>query len=676
MSALSQAQSNAAPLTRAAPTRAMANAIRALAMDAVEKAKSGHPGMPMGMADVATVLFSQFMNFDPKAGAKWHNRDRFILSAGHGSMLIYALSYLTGYPEMTLEQIRNFRQMGALTAGHPEVHPSVGIEMTTGPLGQGISTAVGFALGERILHARFGDVIDHKTYVIASDGDLQEGISHEACALAGHLKLNKLIVLWDDNGISIDGSTELSFTEDVKARFAAYGWTTLSADGHDMASIEAALTKAQSADAPVLIACKTTIGYGAPTKAGTSGSHGSPLGADEITGTRAKLEWPHAPFEVPEDVLSAWRTVGTQAAEAHSAWQQRFASLPADVKAALDTAMTGGHQGDLAALIETVKKDFLATKPSMATRATSGKVLETLVPAIPEMIGGSADLTGSNNTKIKGPSIINAANGYQGQYIHYGVREHGMAAIMNGMNLHGGIIPYGGTFLCFADYSRPAIRLAALMKTRSIHVMTHDSIGLGEDGPTHQPVEHLASLRAIPNVQVFRPCDGIETAECWELAINNKTGPSVLVLTRQNLPTLRNDADRTNKTAKGAYILEDWQDNGSRKVTLFATGSETSIASDGAKQLRADGYDVRLVSVPCLDLFLEGDAAYIASLCDNDSIKVAVEAGIRQGWDAVIGRKGIFIGMKSFGESAPFELLYEHFGITAKHIAAAVKAAA
>jgi transketolase len=656
--------------------RQMANAIRALAMDAVEKAKSGHPGMPMGMADVATVLYSQFLNFDPSQ-PDWPNRDRFILSAGHGSMLLYALNYLTGYTEMTVDQLKNFRQMGALTAGHPERHLSAGIEMTTGPLGQGISTAVGFALAERILAARFGDdVMDHKTYVIASDGDLQEGISHEACALAGHLKLNKLIVLWDDNGISIDGPTNLSFTEDVLKRYDAYGWATDSCDGHDPMSISQAISRAQTSDKPVIIACKTTIGYGAPTKAGTSSSHGSPLGADEIKGTREALIWPHTPFDVPSDIFDEWREVGKKGAAIRKDWEAKLAKLPAEQAATFKKIMQGGLSADLSKLTVAVKQAFLAEKPSLATRASSGKVLETLVPALPEMIGGSADLTGSNNTKIKGPSVINSENNYHGQYIHYGVREHGMAAVMNGMGLHGGIIPYGGTFLCFADYSRPSIRLAALMKSQVIHVLTHDSIGLGEDGPTHQPVEHLAALRAIPNCEVFRPADAIEAAECWEVAINRKNGPSLLVLTRQNLPTLRDDADATNKTALGAYILQDWDAKAAKKVTIYASGSEVAIAVDGANILRGKGYGVRVVSVPCLDRFMDGDKKAFDALVKNDSIKVAVEAGIRQGWDALIGQDGIFIGMKSFGESAPYELLYKHFGITADDIAQAVAAKA
>ncbi|MBI1327950.1 MAG: transketolase [Alphaproteobacteria bacterium] len=621
-----------------ADLRRYANAIRVLAMDAVEKAKSGHPGMPMGMADVATVLYTKFLKFDARK-PDWFDRDRFILSAGHGSMLLYALNYLLGYEKMTLDELKNFRQLGAITAGHPEVNVAAGIEMTTGPLGQGISTAVGFALAERILNQ------NHHTYVIASDGDMMEGISHEACSLAGHLKLGKLIVLYDDNGISIDGSTALSFTEDVCKRFDAYGWATSKIDGHNFAEIEAALTKAQNSDKPVLIACKTHIGYGAPTKQGSASSHGSPLGTDEIAGTRKNYLWDHAPFEVPEDILAFWRAAGTRTTATAN---------PKDTTASWQNP------------INQAKEFFAKEKPKMATRATSGKVLEFLVPALDNLIGGSADLTGSVNTKVKGPEAISAANNYKGQYIHYGVREHGMAAIMNGMALHGGIIPYSGTFLSFADYCRPSLRLAALMKQRVIHVMTHDSIGLGEDGPTHQPVEHLASLRAIPNLYVFRPCDGIETAESWDCALKLDNAPSVLSLTRQNLQTIREDIAE-NKTARGAYVL--YECPAEPDVTIFATGSEVSIAMEAGKKLGAQGFKVRLVSVPCLDLFWKQDYEYQKSILCNQSLKVAVEAGIRQCWDGMIGQPGLFFGVETFGESAPYEKLYEHFGLTAENIA-------
>lgn len=642
---MSQAQAADAPNAKIdLDLKQMANAIRALSMDAVQKANSGHPGMPMGMADVATVLFSKFLKFDPK-NPTWSNRDRFILSAGHGSMLIYALAYLTGYEEMTLDQIKNFRQLGYKTAGHPEVEPEIGVEMTTGPLGQGISTAPGFALAERILNAKYDKDCDHFTYVIASDGDLMEGISHESCSLAGHLGLNKLIVLYDQNGITIDGSTDLSYTEDPAKRFEAYDWDVQSVDGHNTDEIQKAIEKAKETNTPSLICCRTKIGFGAPTKENSSSSHGAPLGDEEIAGARKNLGWPHAPFEIPDNVLSMWRSLGTQSSKS-----------PA-------------YDIDLSKLEETVadlKKSFAEEKPSKATRQTSGACLEKLVPAISALVGGSADLTGSNNTKVSASKFIEKDD-YDGNYINYGVREHGMAAVMNGMALHGGIIPYSGTFLQFADYCRPSIRLAALMEQRVVHVMTHDSIGLGEDGPTHQPVEHLSALRAIPNCYVYRPCDGVETAECWELAIKNENAPAILALTRQGLPTLRED-DPVNKSSLGAYILEDCAED-EPEVTLFASGSEVHLAIEAAEQL---GDGARVVSVPCMDLFWEQDGEYIQSLLCNKSYKVAIEAGARQSWDRFIGGHGTFIGMNGFGASAPAKDLFEHFGITTKAIVDAV----
>ena len=646
----------------------MANAIRALAMDAVEKANSGHPGMPMGMADVATVLFTKFIKFDPK-NPEWADRDRFILSAGHGSMLQYALLYLLGYNKMTLDQIKNFRQLHALTAGHPEVMPSAGIEMTTGPLGQGISTAPGFALGERILNARFGnDLVDHWTYVIASDGDLMEGISHESCALAGHLKLSKIIVMYDDNGISIDGPTALSYSDDVTKRFESYHWDVQSIDGHDMAAIERAIAHAKTTDKPSLIRCKTKIGFGAPTKENSSSSHGSPLGADELAGAKKNLGWAHGPFEIPDDVLSAWRDAGARSSGLYADWKKRL-DQSAHKAEFLDT-QGGDVAKTIAPMIRDVKKQFVADNKAAATRKTSGQVLEKLVPAVKALIGGSADLTGSVLTQIKNIGNITPGH-FDGQYIHYGVREHGMAAIMNGLALHGGTIPYSGTFLSFADYSRPSIRLAALMKQRVIHVMTHDSIGLGEDGPTHQAVEHVAALRAIPNTYVFRPCDGVETAECWELAINKHTAPSILALTRQNLKPLRTTHTDDNLSARGAYILADAPD---AKVTIWATGSEVEIAMAAKEKLDTAGTPARVISAPCLDLFWDQDKDYVMSLICQDGIKVAIEAAIRMPWDRVIGPHGIFIGMLSFGESAPADILYKHFGITADAVVEQVKA--
>jgi len=645
----------------------LANAIRALAMDAVQAANSGHPGMPMGMADVATVLYSKFLKFDPK-NPEWADRDRFILSGGHGSMLLYALNYLTGYEKMTLEQLKNFRQMGAITAGHPEVEQDAGIETTTGPLGQGIGNSVGFALAERILNGRYGDEItNHYTYVMCGDGDLMEGISHEACSLAGHLCLNKLIVLYDDNSISIDGSTDLTFIDDTTARFDAYGWNTATVDGHDFSEIESAIAEAQQADRPTLISCKTKIGYGAPTKEGSASAHGAPLGEDEIKGARENLNWPHAPFEIPDNILSAWREIGAKGAQEFINWNDRLDA--SDWKDCHTKAFAGDYSGAIAPVIAELKASFAADKPKKATRQTSGMCLEKLVDALWLLIGGSADLTGSNNTKVAASKVINKDD-YEGNYVNYGVREHGMAAAMNGLTLHGGLLPYAGTFMQFADYSRPAIRLAALMKQRAVHVMTHDSIGLGEDGPTHQPVEHLAALRAIPNCYTYRPCDGVETAECWELAINSKDAPSILALTRQGLPTLRDNSD-DNKVARGAYILKE--SAGDPDVTLFASGSEVEIAHDAYERLTGEGIAVRLVSVPCMDLFFEQDGEYFQKLVCNKSVKIAVEAGIRQGWDRIIGGHSTFIGMDSFGASAPADQLYKHFGITADAVVEAAK---
>jgi transketolase len=643
----------------------MANAIRALAMDAVEQAKSGHPGMPMGMADVATVLFTRFLKFDP-ADPAWPDRDRFVLSAGHGSMLLYALLYLTGYAAMTLEEIKRFRQLGSITPGHPEYGHTPGVETTTGPLGQGLANAVGMAIAERHLGAEFGEAVNHKTYVIASDGDLMEGISHEAIALAGHLKLNKLIVLFDDNGISIDGALSLADSVDQVKRFEAAGWNAWRIDGQDAAAIASAIAKAQESDRPVLIACKTQIGYGAPTKAGKASAHGSPLGADEIKGARDKLAWEYAPFEVPADVLSAWRAAGQRSKAAHADWSKRLAALDAAKRAEFERRMTGDLPKALDEAVATVKRSLAATPKDMATRSASEFALEALVPAVPELIGGSADLTGSNNTRTKSMKVLSAAD-YAGRFIHYGVREHGMAAAMNGMALHGGIIPYSGTFLVFSDYCRPAIRLAALMGIRVIHVMTHDSIGLGEDGPTHQPVEHLAALRAIPNLLVFRPADAVETAECWQLALQAKHSPSVLALTRQNLPQLRNRLDGDNICARGAYEIAG--PDGAAEVSIFATGSEVSIAVDAAKLLAQRGTAARVVSVPCFELFLQQPEAARRAIIGNAKVKVGVEAAVRQGWDAVIGSDGIFVGMHSFGASAPYKELYKKFGITAEAVA-------
>jgi transketolase len=657
-----------APATRARHDR-MANAVRALAMDAVEQAKSGHPGLPMGAADVATVLFTRFLKFDAAAPA-WPDRDRFALSAGHGSMLVYALLYLLGYEEMTIEEIKRFRQLGSITPGHPESFVTPGIETTTGPLGQGLANAVGMAIAERHLAAQFGpELVDHRTYVLASDGDLMEGVSQEAIALAGHLKLNKLIVLFDDNTISIDGPLSLSDSVDQVKRFEAAGWAATRVDGHDPEAIAKALEKAQASDRPSLIACRTIIGFGAPSKAGTEKSHGSPLGADEIRGARERLGWSEDAFAIPAEVREMWRGAGRAGKASHQAWNDRLDAQPAARRAEFERRIRGELPKDrLAAAVRSVKEKLAATPKEVATRAASETALEALTAAVPEMIGGSADLTGSNNTKPKGMTVLSAAD-YSGRFIHYGVREHGMAAAMNGMALHGGIMPYSGTFLVFSDYCRPAIRLAALAGERVIYVMTHDSIGLGEDGPTHQPVEHLAALRAIPNLYVFRPCDAVETAECWQLALENPRAPSVLALTRQNLPQLRLGYDETNRCAAGAYEIVPAEN--AAEVSLFATGSEVSVAVAACKLLRERGVAARVVSVPCFELLRERPAAERRKIVGTAKVNVAVEAAVRQGWDEIIGSDGAFVGMTTFGASAPYKDLYKHFGITPESVAAA-----
>jgi len=650
----------------------MANAIRALAMDAVEQAKSGHPGLPMGAADIATVLFTRFLKFDP-ADPAWPDRDRFVLSAGHGSMLLYALLHLLGYEKTTLAELKRFRQFGSLTPGHPEHGHTPGVETTTGPLGQGLANAVGMAIAERHLAALFGgNIVDHTTYVLASDGDLMEGISQEAIALAGHLKLKKLIVLFDDNGISIDGPTSLSDSVDQVKRFESAGWAATRIDGHDPAAIAAAIEAAQRSDKPTMIACRTTIGFGAPNKGGTEKSHGSPLGADEVAAARQKLGWTSPPFEIPSNILEQWRAAGARGKPARTAWQQRLGALDAGKRAEFERRLRGDFQDKLTATVHSVKQKLAETPKEIATRSASEFALETLTAALPEMIGGSADLTGSNNTRTKSTKPMSAAD-YSGRFIHYGVREHGMAAAMNGMALHAGIVPYSGTFLVFSDYCRPAIRLAALMGQRVIHVMTHDSIGLGEDGPTHQPVEHLAALRAIPNLKVFRPCDTVETVECWQLALQSKDAPSVLALTRQNLPQLRLGFDEHNRCAAGGYELIAADDDAAA-VSLFATGSEVAIAAEAKKLLAARKVSARVVSVPCFELLLALPQAKRAAIVGKAKVNVAVEAGIRQGWDAIIGSAGTFVGMTGFGASAPLKDLYQHFGLTAEKVAEAALA--
>lgn len=649
--------------------RQLANAIRALSMDAVEAAKSGHPGMPMGMADAATVLFSKFLKFDASA-PHWPDRDRFVLSAGHGSMLLYSLLHLTGYADMTLDELKHFRKLGSKTAGHPEYGHAAGIETTTGPLGQGLGNAVGMAIAEAHLRARFGaDLVDHRTYVIAGDGCLMEGVSQESLSLAGKLKLNKLIVLWDDNDISIDGAISLSDITDQRARFEASGWMTLACDGHDAADVERALSEAQKSDRPVLIACKTTIGYGAPKRAGTNKAHGEALGAEEIAGARTNLNWPHAPFEVPESVRAAWRAVGARGEKARAAWEQRLEK--ARQKPAFDAALSGEIPEKARKALAAHARAAAKEKPVLATRAASGAALDAVFSAAPTLIGGSADLTGSNNTFVKGTPIL-APENYAGRYVNYGVREHGMAAAMNGMALHGGVVPYAGTFLTFADYSRPAIRLAALMGVRVIHVFTHDSIGLGEDGPTHQPVEHLAALRAIPNLYVFRPADAVETAEAWDAALSLKTSPSVLALSRQVTPALRDSAAK-NRVSLGAYELMK-AEGGAAKVTIFATGTEVGVAVAARAILQGKGVPARVVSCPCFELFAAQDEAYRAKTIGRAKVRVGVEAAIRQGWDMFLRPDDPFIGMHGFGASAPAKDLYAHFGITAEATANAALA--
>ena len=644
----------------------MANAVRALAMDGVEKAKSGHPGLPMGAADIATVLFAQFLKFDA-ADPRWPDRDRFILSAGHGSMLLYALLYLTGNEDVTLDQIKQFRQLGSKTPGHPENFITAGIETTTGPLGQGVASSVGTALAERLLAAEFGkEVVDHYTYVLCSDGDLMEGVSHEALALAGHLKLSKLILLYDDNGITIDGPISLTDNVDQVARFKAHGWNAMQIDGHDQHAIAAAIAQAQKSDRPSLIACKTTIGFGAPRKAGTSKAHGEPLGAEELAGAKKALGWEYGAFEIPDDVLQAWRAVGKQGASAHAEWNQRFKAMPeAKSREFLRRVIERKRPDGLAAVFRKLKERLVAEPPTIATRKASELVLEVVVPEMPELLLGSADLTPSNNTRTKGLKEVTASD-FSGRYIHYGIREMGMAAAMNGLSAHGGFAPAGGTFLCFTDYARPSMRIAALSHTPVVYIMTHDSIGLGEDGPTHQPVEHLAALRAMPNMRLFRPADAVETAECWQLALENTTGPTVLALSRQNLTPVRKVAEADNLCSHGGYELVAAK--GEARVSLFASGSEIEIAVAAQQKLADHGIPTRVVSVPSLELLLGQPADRRQSIIGGAPVKIAIEAAVRFGWDAVIGPDGIFIGMNSFGASAPAKDLYPHFGITTEAV--------
>ncbi|KEG18091.1 transketolase [Bartonella bacilliformis Peru38] len=647
----------------------MANAVRFLAIDAIEKAKSGHPGLPMGAADIATVLYTQFLVHDPK-NPHWVNRDRFVLSAGHGSMLLYAVLYLSGYEDISLEEIRNFRQMGSKVAGHPEYGHAAGIETTTGPLGQGLANAVGMALGERLLNARFGDLINHYTYALVGDGCLMEGISQETIALAGHLKLHKLIVLWDDNNISIDGEISLTDSTNQEMRFKACGWNVIKVDGHNQTAIAHALTAAKKSNRPTLIACKTTIGFGAPKKAGTNKVHGAPLGEEEVAATREVLGWEFEPFMVPADILDCWRLAGLNAAKKRQEWEEKLAALPIEERVRFECFVRGDLVSNFDEVLEAYKEKLIAECPTVATRKASEMVLDVINEVVLGTIGGSADLTGSNLTKSSQMSKI-TADDFSGRYLHYGIREHAMGAIMNGLALYGGFIPYGGTFLCFADYMRPAMRLSSLMGLRVVYVMTHDSIGLGEDGPTHQPVEHLAALRALPNHYVFRPADAIETVECWQLALKSLKTPSTLALSRQNLPLVRREHTGNNLCLLGAYeLLTDGDD---AQVTLFASGSEVEIIVQAHALLEAEGIASRVVSVPCFELFFEQSVAYQNALIGNSPVKIAVEAAIQQGWERFIGQDGIFIGMEGFGASAPMDELYKHFGITCENIVTVVK---
>ncbi|WP_426126841.1 transketolase [Pararhizobium sp. PWRC1-1] len=647
----------------------MANAIRFLSMDAVEKANSGHPGLPMGAADVATVLFSRYLKFDPKAPL-WADRDRFVLSAGHGSMLLYSLLYLTGYEDMTIEDIKQFRQLGSKTAGHPEYGHASGIETTTGPLGQGIANAVGMAIAERKLEEEFGsDLQNHHTYVLCGDGCLMEGISHEAIALAGHLKLNKLVLFWDDNNITIDGAVSLSDSTDQIARFQAVHWNTIRVDGHDPEQIAAAIEVAQKSDRPTFIACKTVIGFGAPNKQGTHKVHGSPLGAEEIAAARKALNWEAEAFTIPADVLDTWRTAGGRSADARRAWEGRLASTEAGKKSEFTRRFTGALPGNLDAAIDTYKKKLADAPPAIATRKASEDALEVINGIVPEMLGGSADLTPSNNTKTSQMTSITPTD-FSGRYMHWGIREHGMAAAMNGITLHGGLIPYSGGFMIFSDYCRPSIRLAALMGIRVIHVLTHDSIGVGEDGPTHEPVEHMAALRAIPNLLMFRPADAVETAECWQQALKEQHRPSGLALTRQNLAPSRLTYSAENLSAKGAYELIATEN---AKVSIFASGSEVELAVKAAAELNGKGIATRVVSVPCVELFQEQPDDYRKAVIGTAPVKIAAEAAVRQGWDYFISNDGDFVGMHSFGASGPAKDLFKHFGITSDAIVAAAE---
>ena len=643
----------------------LANAIRFLSMDAVQKAHSGHPGLPMGMADVATVLFKYYLRFNPK-NPSWFNRDRFVLSAGHGSMLLYSLLYLTGYKSISIKDIQNFRQLDSICAGHPEYKKNSGIETTTGPLGQGLSNAVGMAIAEEVLKKRFGaSLINHKTYVIASDGDFMEGISHEVMSLAGHLKLKNLIVLFDNNKISIDGSTSLAVSDNYKKRFESYGWAFQEVNGHNEKQISKAIKKSLNSKKPNLISCKTVIGYGSPNKSGKASSHGAPLGEKEVDLVRKKLKWKYEPFEVPKDILNEWRKIGEQGVKQEKKWNEVFDKKGKKIKDEFSRIISNKLPNDLDKFLENQKKKFFDLKPEMATRQSSANVIEEITKSLPELVGGSADLSGSNNTKTKHSAILKPSN-FNGNYIHYGVREHGMAGIMNGMALHGGIIPFGGTFLIFLDYCKPSLRLSALMGLKVIYIFSHDSIGLGEDGPTHQPIEHLAHLRAIPNLNVFRPADTIETLECWEIALKSSTNPSVIALSRQKIPFVTETLTKKNMSSLGVYELK--KTNSNPEVTLIASGSEVQIAIDALNKLQAANINSKVVSMPCQELFDKQSKEYKEKVIEKNSKKISIEASSIFGWEKYVGSDGSSLGLKTFGKSAPYKSIYEDFNLTSDSV--------
>ncbi len=643
----------------------LSNAIRFLSIDAVQKANSGHPGMPMGMSDVATVLFKYYLRFNPK-NPNWVNRDRFILSAGHGSMLLYSLLYLTGYKKIKLNDIKNFRQLNSICAGHPEYEKDSGIETTTGPLGQGLANSVGMAIAQEILKKKFGqDLINNKTYVMASDGDLMEGISHEAMSLAGHLNLKNLIVFFDNNKISIDGPTSLSVSDNYKKRFESYGWSFQEINGHNFKQIFNSIKRANKSKKPCIISCKTVIGFGSPNKSGKASSHGSPLGDDEVKLVRKKLKWKHEPFEIPEDIMESWREIGSKGEKLEDEWNKILSKKNSKIKEECERLVNGDLPMELDKVLGDEKLKLFQTKPKMATRQCSSYVIKCISNVLPELVGGSADLSGSNNTKTENSKVINAKN-FSGNYIHYGVREHAMAGIMNGMALYGCIVPFGGTFLIFSDYLKPSMRLSALMKLRVIYIFSHDSIGLGEDGPTHQPVEQLEHLRAIPNLNVFRPADINETIECWEIALKSKSNPSAIALSRQKLPYVSEHSAGENKCSKGAYILRKTSE--SNEVVLIASGSEVEIALETQEKLKKENINSNVISVPCYDIFQNQSENYKNEILGKDTFKVSIEASTKSGWERLVGKNGITIGLSTYGKSAPYKDIYSLFNITSDHI--------